>query len=137
MFNKYLKLLICALSFFMAAVPAYAEYHGKHVIIAVDQTPDVVNNSDMAGLYKSLGALLKGEDPMRGLNAAESYVASDFKLEPGDRISLLGFGLPMRDYSTDLTAVGIQEAARNTSDSKKMADKLFMGLIHPIYDGTV
>ena len=136
MFNKYLKALACALAVVLGVNSASAQYHGKHLIIAVDQTPDVVNNSDMEGLYRSLGALLKGENPMQGLNSAESFLSGDFKMNPGDRITLLGFGMPMRDPGTELTAVGLQRMSPYTS-SKKMADNLFKGLIHPIYDGTV
>lgn len=91
MFNKYLKALACALAVVLGVNSASAQYHGKHLIIAVDQTPDVVNNSDMEGLYRSLGALLKGENPMQGLNSAESFLSGDFKMNPGDRITLLGF----------------------------------------------
>lgn len=137
MVNKYLKLFLCLLSFLIGSEFVFAAYHGKHVIIAVDQTPDVVRNSDMESLYHSLGALLKGEDPMEGLNSAESYVSGDFKLNPGDRISLLGFGMPMKGSSTDITATGLQAMARGNNDSKGLAQKLFNGLIHPIYDGTV
>ena len=71
--------------------------YDKHVIIVVDQT--ATGNINMIPVYEKLCKLLLNQET--GLDRSQYDLPDDFHFDPNtDEISVLGFGLPRKDYNS-------------------------------------
>lgn len=89
-------LAVCLYSGLMAqAAPNTPDdrYYGKHVIIAIDQTPDVQNHVQRDVIKKWLNALLMGE-PIESSSYDRQSIPAEFTFYPHrDKISLFAFAV--------------------------------------------
>lgn len=125
-----LVLFVCLTSCTICLAGGRKDYYNKHLIIVIDQTPDVQHSTGLLPLYGFIKELLKGKNP-EGLDST-SEIPNNFQFdEQADEISLFAFGIggTWKGYEGDYGRI-YRRAQMHALDIDKVFEEVSSVLIH-------